>query len=165
MEKLNFKLIDLKVNKEENGTVPYYNVIQSIWEKKKRTDKIENQSKISYSSDFETYIFQEKEKLEKFQKLIQQKVDKKRIIIYGVGTHTYRLLAMCPTLKTNIVGFSDSNQKKYTEESFFDLSCRYISDYNTNDYDAILISSKASEKEISVFLKNKTDKEIIKIYE
>jgi 2-polyprenyl-3-methyl-5-hydroxy-6-metoxy-1,4-benzoquinol methylase len=160
MKKMGFKELSLTINKGDNATMPYYHVIQSLWE---FNENKEIDFKNSTSDSFEQYLQNEKNKLGNFQQLIAEKIGDKKIIIYGTGTHTYRLLAMCPNIKENIIGFSDGNTKKYTENSFFNLPCRAIE--NFKDYDAILISSKASETEIYEYLKTKTTKEIIRIYE
>ncbi len=161
MRKLGFKEIKLDIAKNDNGTMPNYPVILSLWQ---LTEKKEFRFDNSESVSFENYLKNEDNKLNEFNELIENKVNKKRIIIYGTGTHTYRLLAMCSSLKENIIGFSDGNNKKYSENSFYGLPCKAIEDFDHESYDSILISSKASENEIYDTLKNKTSKEIIKIY-
>ena len=162
MEKAGFEKVDLTIAKNDDGTMPNYPVILSLWQSTgHKTAELHN----SASDSFERYISNERMKMQAFQEKVYNKVSAKRIIVYGTGTHTYRLLAMCPKLKESVVGFSDGNIKKYTENSFFDLPCRSLDDFDGDKYEAVLISSKASEEEIYATLVAKTKKEIIKIYD
>ena len=99
----------------------------------------------------------------KFINHVYEVVKNDRIIIYGTGAYTYRLLANCKNLKNNVVGFSDSNHKKHTNNFLFELPCKEINKFNKSEYDSILISSHASQKEIFDYLINVTDKPVLKL--
>ncbi len=162
MKKLGFIEIKIEIKDNDDGTMPNYPVILSLWQLTSNKEvKFDN----AFSASFESYINEEKEKMAAFQVNIYEKIASKKIVIYGTGTHTYRLLALCPELKDNIVGFSDGNNKKYTESCFYDFPCKNIENYHNDDYEAILISSKASENDIYEILSYKVEKEIIRIYE
>ena len=161
MRSIGFKKIELSIKKNDNGIIPNNPVILSLWQ---LTNEKSNNFDDSKSKLFELYIENEEQKMDAFKERLLKKVYEKKIIIYGTGAHTYRLLALYPELHNNIVGFSDSNSKKFDDDFFFNLACNSIDKFD-DKFDAILISSKASENEIYNSLILKTNKEVIRIYE
>jgi FlaA1/EpsC-like NDP-sugar epimerase len=101
--------------------------------------------------------------------LIRKTIDglvenKKPIIIWGVGTHTLRLLETSPLGRANIVAFVDSNPRYQGQE----LAGRPIlapSDLHKCP-ESILISSRVFQADIENFLRQtlRLNNEIIKLY-
>ena len=94
-----------------------------------------------------------------------QKVGESRVVVYGAGTHTYRLLALCPDLEKKVCFYADSNVKKQDKDFFNGKKCMNIQSISLSDYDLILISSESSENDIYNYLSTLSlGKEIIRIY-
>lgn len=168
MRNAGFRLwgIDTKANNDD--VMPHYPVILSLWQKNSETDNSDKEVKYIQSKSFEGYIEKQKQSVEEYRRRIKERVGDKKVIVYGAGTHTYRLVAICDFLKDNIVGYADSNKKKHNKKFIFDKLCLDIEDFQLDTYDAVLISSASSENAIYNHLRdleNIRSKEIIRLYD
>ena len=77
-----------------------------------------------------------------------------KILIYGAGEHTKRLLEKISDLNLNIIGLIDSDQRKQ-EEVFYGYKVYSPLEINSLKPDVVIISSLAYEKEIYYELKRK----------
>jgi SAM-dependent methyltransferase len=88
---------------------------------------------------------------QQIEKQLQEKIDglintQLPIMIWGVGTHTQRLLATCNLLNANIYAFIDSNPR-YQDKTIKGIPIISPSDLSQHN-EAILISSQVFQSEI-----------------
>jgi SAM-dependent methyltransferase len=93
------------------------------------------------------YIQKSRQAEEKIQQVIDHLVNSQlAILVWGVGTHTQRLLATSNLAQANIIGFVDSNPR-YQDKLIYELPIISPADLGRHTED-ILISSQVFQSEI-----------------
>jgi ubiquinone/menaquinone biosynthesis C-methylase UbiE len=116
-------------------------------------------------SNLNTYIWGSQQIENQLQQIIDDLINAQLpILIWGVGTHTQRLLATGKLLKANICAFIDSNPR-YKDKTIHGIPIISPSEIGQHD-EAILISSQVFQSEIKKQIEEelKLDNTLILLY-